>query len=304
MSYGKNTPSEENTPKDASPKEQDAPDRNPSIESHTEQEKEVTQSTSSASPARSEWLRNFWREITNKLRDFWRGIPNKQGLRDVGISVLASIVVGSSLAWAQITDSRTQADTAIRAANTQAATAERLENLRYVRDRAQVATSANLSPHCLTADGTIFTPGTPTTKSSTDKPDPSIPELPFKDFDLKEQNLSGLWLNCANFSGANLEGADLSNAVLIEAKFDGANLRNANLQGAILELAQLGGADLRGADLSNADLSGTPTDLSILETATLHETILPEDNLALTPQQKQRLQDLGATFTKEEDPEP
>ena len=293
MSYGKNTPSEESTPKDASPKEQDAPDRNPSIESHTEQEKEVTQSTSSASPARFEWL-----------RDFWRGIPNKQGLRDVGISVLASIVVGSSLAWAQITDSRTQADTAIRAANTQAVTAERLENLRYVRDRAQVSTSANLSPHCLTADGTIFTPGTPTTKSSTDKPDPSIPELPFKDFDLKEQNLSGLWLNCANFSGANLEGADLSNAVLIEAKFDGANLRNANLQGAILELAQLGGADLRGADLSNADLSGTPTDLSILETATLHETILPEDNLALTPQQKQRLQDLGATFTKEEDPEP
>ena len=61
---------------------------------------------------------------------------------------------------------------------------------------------------------------------------------------------------------------------------------------------------MRGADLSNADLSGTPTDLSILETATLHETILPEDNLALTPQQKQRLQDLGATFTKEEDPEP
>lgn len=269
MGYDKNTPNEENTPKDASPKEQDAPDRNPSIESHTEQEKEVTQSTSSASPARSEWL------------------------RDIGIPFIASTVVGSIFMVTQIWDSNNQADTA-----------ERLENLRYVRDRAQVATSANLSPHCLTADGTIFTPGTPTTKSSTDKPDPSIPELPFKDFDLKEQNLSGLWLNCANFSGANLEGADLSNAVLIEAKFDGANLRNANLQGAILELAQLGGADLRGADLSNADLSGTPTDLSILETATLHETILPEDNLALTPQQKQRLQDLGATFTKEEDPEP
>ncbi|MDV2425672.1 MULTISPECIES: pentapeptide repeat-containing protein [Corynebacterium] len=297
MSYGKNTPSEESTPKDASPKAQDAPDRDPSIEKHTEQEKEVTQSTSSASPARFEWL-----------RDFWRGITNKQWLRDNGISIfvslLSSVVVGGFLTWVQITDSRIQADTAIRAANTQAATAERLENLRYVRDRAQAATSANLSPHCLTADGTIFTPGTPTTKSSTDKPDPSIPELPFKDFDLKEQNLSGLWLNCANFSGANLEGADLSNAVLIKAKFDDANLKNANLQGAILELAQLGGADLRGADLSNADLSGTPTDLSILETATLHETILPEDNLALTPQQKQRLQDLGATFTKEEDPEP
>lgn len=222
MSYGKNTPSEESTPKDASPKEQDALDRDPHREAYrTGKRGHPKHKFCFACPLR----------MAPRLleRD-----PNKQGLRDVGISVLASIVVGSSLAWAQITDSRTQADTAIRAANTQAVTAERLENLRYVRDRAQVSTSANLSPHCLTADGTIFTPGTPTTKSSTDKPDPSIPELPFKDFDLKEQNLSGLWLNCANFSGANLEGADLSNAVLIEAKFDGANLRNANLQGAIL----------------------------------------------------------------------
>lgn len=300
MGYGKNTPSEENTPKDASPKEQDALDRAPSIDNHSGQGKEVAENTSGTSPDHSDGD-PLKPEVESPLKD-------RRWLRDNGIplliSLISSIVVGGSLTWVQITDSRLQADTAIRAANTQAATAERLENLRYVRDRAQVAKPANLSPHCLGTGGSIFVPDTSTTKSSTDKPDPSIPELPFKDFDLKEQNLSGLWLNCANFSGANLEGADLSNAVLIEAKFDGANLRNANLQGANLELAQLGGADLRGADLSNADLSGTPTDLSILETATLHETILPEDNLALTPQQKQRLQDLGATFTKEEDPEP
>lgn len=278
MGSDKNTPSEENTPEDTSPKEHDALDRKSSIENHSEQKKEVAQSTSGA------WFARLKRPSGSR-----GSILKSQWFRNVGVSLfVTALFAGAQLCLA----------------NTQANTAERLENLRYVRDRAQVSTPIDLSPHCLTADGTIFTPGTPTTNSSADDKDHFTPELPFKDFDLKEQNLSGLWLNCANFSGANLEGADLSNAVLIEAKFDGANLRNANLQGAILELAQLGGADLRGADLSNADLSGTPTDLSILETATLHETILPEDNLALTPQQKQRLQDLGATFTKEEDPEP
>lgn len=292
MGSSKNIPSEENTPKDASLREHETLDSQSSTGNHSKQEKEVAQSASGVSPDHSD-------ETPPKPKRE-RCPECRRWFRNVGVPIIVTII----FTLAQIHVSNTQADTANRVSNTQAATAERLENLRYVRDRAQVATSANLSPHCLTADGTIFTPGTPTTKSSTDKPDPSIPELPFKDFDLKEQNLSGLWLNCANFSGANLEGADLSNAVLIEAKFDGANLRNANLQDAILKLAQLGGADLRGADLSNADLSGTPTDLSILETAKLKGATLPEDNLALTPQQKQRLQDLGATFTKEEDPEP
>lgn len=296
MGYGKNSPSEENTPKDTSPKGQDALNKDSSIENHSGRGKEVAESTSGTSPDHSAGA-PLKPEVEPPLKD-------RRWLRDIGIPILASIVVGGSLTFAQIHDSRIQADTAIRVANTQAATAERLENLRYVRDRAQVATPANLSPRCLGTGGSMFTPDTPTTNSSTDKPDPSIPELPFKDFDLKEQNLSGLWLNCANFSGANLEGADLSNAVLIKAKFNGANLKNADLRYANLELAQLGGADLRNADLREANLLGTPTDLSTFENANLQGTILPEDNLALTQQQKQHLQDLGAIFAKKEDTEP
>lgn len=288
MSYTKNTPSEESAPEGISPKKQDALVKDSLTGNHSEQGKEVTESTSSASPDHPDGG-SLKPEVEPPLED-------RRWLYNVGVPILASIVLGASLTGAQIYASRIQADTAIRVANTQAATAERLENLRYVRDRAQVATPDNLSPLCLGTGGSIFTPGTPATNSSADKPDPSIPELPFKDFDLKEQNLSGLWLNCANFSEANLEGADLSNAVLINAKFNGANLKNANLRNANLELAQLGDADLHGADLTGANLLGTPTDLSTFENATLQGTILPEDNLALTQQQKQHLQELGAIF--------
>ncbi|MCG7251856.1 pentapeptide repeat-containing protein [Corynebacterium pseudodiphtheriticum] len=289
MGYGKNTPSEENTPKDASPKEQDALDKDSSIENYSGQGREVAENASGTSPDHSSGD-SPKPEVEPPLKDRqWF----RRWFRDIVIPIIVSIVVGSLLTFAQIYDSKNQADTA-----------ERLENLRYVRDRAQVATPANLSPRCLGTGGSIFTPDTPTTNSSTDKPDPSIPELPFKDFDLKEQNLSGLWLNCANFSGANLEGADLSSAFLIKAKFNGANLKNADLRYANLELAQLGGADLRNADLREANLLGTPTHLSTFENANLQGTLLPEDNLTLTQQQKQRLQDLGAIFAKKEDTEP
>ncbi len=275
MDYGKNTPSEENTPKDASPKEQDALDRNYPIENHSEQGKEVAENTSDTSPDHSDGD-PLKPEVEPPRKE-------RRWILDIGMPIL-TIMVGGALTLAQINDSRIQADTAIRVANTQAATAERLENLRYVRDRSQAKKTIDLSPHCLGTGGFITIPDSTTMNSSTDKTDDEdyfSPELPFKDFDLKGQNLSGLWLNCANFSGANLEGADLSNTYLIEAKLIGANLRNANLQHSQLKLAQLQNADLRGADLSSANLLGTPTDLSILETATLHETILPEDNLLL-----------------------
>ncbi|MDK2584206.1 pentapeptide repeat-containing protein [Corynebacterium yonathiae] len=292
MGSSKNIPSKENAPKDASPREHETLDSQSSTGNHSKQEKEVTQSASGVSPDHSD-------ETPPKPKRE-RCPECRRWFRNVGVPVIVTII----FTLAQIHVSNTQSDTAIRVSNTQADTAERLENLRYVRDRSKP--TMDLSPHCGGTGGFILTPESTTTNSSTDKTDNEdyfTPELPFKDFDLKGQNLSGLWLNCANFSGANLEGADLSNTYLIRAKLNGANLRNANLQHSQLKLAQLQNADLRGADLSSANLLGTPTDLSILETATLHETILPEDNLLLTPQQKQRLQDLGAIFRKEEDAE-
>lgn len=280
MGYGKNTPSDENASKDTSPKEHDALDRKSSIRNHSEQQKEVTQSISGALPDRSDGA---------PLRP--EKEPSPEGRRwfyNIGIPITASLVITGAFAWVQIHVSNTQADTA-----------ERLENLRYVRDRSQHTTTIDLSPQCIGTGGFILTPESTTTDSSTDKTDNKdhfTPELPFKDFDLKEQNLSGLWLNCANFSGANLEGADLSNTYLIGAKLNYANLKNANLQNSVLKQAQLGGADLRGADLSGANLLGTPTDLSTFETANLQGATFPEDNLGLTQQQKERLQELGATF--------
>ncbi|WP_412101189.1 pentapeptide repeat-containing protein [Corynebacterium aurimucosum] len=278
MGSGKNTPSEETAPEDISPKEHNALDRGSSTENHSEQKKDVAQSASGASLACPKCLSGF------------RGLITKsQWLRNVGVSLFVTAL----FAIAQICFANTQADTA-----------ERLENLRYVRDRSQVTTPIDLSPQCLRTGEFIPIPESTTTNSSADNKDHFTPELPFKGFDLKGQNLSGLWLNCANFSEANLEGADLSNTYLIGAKLSGANLRNANLRHSQLQLVRLENADLSGADLSGANLSGTPADLSILETATLYETTLPEDNLGLTQQQKERLQELGATFTKEEDEEP
>ncbi|MDK6814191.1 MULTISPECIES: pentapeptide repeat-containing protein [Corynebacterium] len=278
MGSDKNTPNEENAPEDTSPKEHNALDRKSPIENHSEQEKEVAQSTSGA-----------WFARLKRLSGFRGPILKSQWLRNVGVSLfVTALFAGAQLCLA----------------NNQANTAERLENLRYVRERSQVTTPIDLSPQCLRTGEFILTPESTTTNSSADDKDHFTPELPFKDFDLKGQNLSGLWLNCANFSEANLEGADLSNTYLIGANLSGANLRNANLKHSQLQLARLENADLSGADLSGANLSGTPTDLSILETATLCETTLPEDNLGLTQQQKERLQELGATFTKEEDEEP
>ena len=384
MGSDKNTPNEENAPEDTSPKEHNALDRKSPIENHSEQEKEVAQSTSGA-----------WFARLKRLSGFRGPILKSQWLRNVGVSLfVTALFAGAQLCLAnnqantaerlenlryvrersqvttpidlspqclrtgefiltpESTTTNSSADdkdhftpelpfkdfdlkgqnlsglwlncanfseanlegadfvTALFAgaqlclANNQANTAERLENLRYVRERSQVTTPIDLSPQCLRTGEFILTPESTTTNSSADDKDHFTPELPFKDFDLKGQNLSGLWLNCANFSEANLEGADLSNTYLIGANLSGANLRNANLKHSQLQLARLENADLSGADLSGANLSGTPTDLSILETATLCETTLPEDNLGLTQQQKERLQELGATFTKEEDEEP
>jgi uncharacterized protein YjbI with pentapeptide repeats len=101
--------------------------------------------------------------------------------------------------------------------------AERLENLRFVRERSNKESS----------------------------------ERPYTNMDLVGQNLAKL-----NMANADLENANLSEAFMPGADLSGANLRTANLFGALLGGANLDeadflGADLRGTNLENASLRGT-----------------------------------------------
>jgi uncharacterized protein YjbI with pentapeptide repeats len=90
--------------------------------------------------------------------------------------------------------------------------------------------------------------------------------LDLRDADLSKVYLRGADLLAADFSQAILNGADLSEANVSAADFTGADLVGVNLPGADLRLASLKGADLRSAvlnearlyrtDLSRADLSG------------------------------------------------
>ena len=79
--------------------------------------------------------------------------------------------------------------------------------------------------------------------------------------DLSGADLSRVNLIRANLSGVNLDmadlsGADLSRAILIRADLSGAILYMADLSGAYLNGANLSRANLSAADLSRADLSG------------------------------------------------
>ena len=93
---------------------------------------------------------------------------------------------------------------------------ERQENLRFVRD-----------------------------KSST-----QLVDRPFQKIDLQGQNLNGLKLARADFSGASLENAQLQFTDL-----SGAKLVDADLSGVNLVFAGLYGADLTNANLNDAILA-------------------------------------------------
>jgi len=74
--------------------------------------------------------------------------------------------------------------------------------------------------------------------------------------DLQDAKLSGANLCRAHLSGANLYRANLSQAVLSEADLTGANLSEANLMQADLTAANLSGANLSGAILFQASITG------------------------------------------------
>ena len=172
-------------------------------------------------------------------------------IRDIVVALLIALVVLGGQKW--VDDSRADRDRAIAA--DQNRQAQRLENLRFVRDRSSLGDQ--------------------------DQP------RPFAGLDLAGTNLAGLYLRGADFSAADLEGANLNLTDLAApapqpkpeppgvdtpdapgsfglfrpigspTDFTGANLCGADLTGANLRGANLTRANLSGADLFATDLSET-----------------------------------------------
>lgn len=129
----------------------------------------------------------------------------------VGLVAGAVVSVGTLVLQARIDDQRQAA-------------AERVENLRFVRDRS--------------VDLTLDPDGRPIRNA-------------FQGIDLAGQNLSGLDLSGDNFLEAILTETDLSST-----RFEGSNLARADLSDADLSDAVLAQAVLTGANLAGANLTG------------------------------------------------
>ncbi|MGL5827353.1 MAG: pentapeptide repeat-containing protein [Nocardioides sp.] len=126
--------------------------------------------------------------------------------RDLLIALLAGLTL---LGIQSILDERRERST------------RRLENVRFVRERASPVTT----------------------------------DRPFAGMDLAHQNLRGLFLSGADFRGANLSGADLSGANLIGAKFGNANLQSAKFVGADLSDAKFVNTNLKSTKFVRANLT-------------------------------------------------
>jgi uncharacterized protein YjbI with pentapeptide repeats len=207
-------------------------------------------------------------------------------IRDIVVALLIALLVLLGQKW--VDDSRADRDRAIAA--DQNRQAQRLENLRFVRDRSS--------------------------RGDQDQP------RPFAGLDLAGMNLAGLYLRGADFSAADLEGANLNLTDLAApapgpkpepgpdapgapgslglsfptgspTDFTGANLcstglTGANLQGANLTRANLSGADLRATNLSEtdligADLSGTQLKQELLRGVSYDNSTIWPDGFAPPP---------------------
>jgi len=84
-----------------------------------------------------------------------------------------------------------------------------------------------------------------------------LEQVNLEDANLSGSNLSKANLRFANLINADLSGANLGNANLDHANLCGANISKANLSGANLNYANLSGANLSKINLSNATLTCT-----------------------------------------------
>jgi hypothetical protein len=198
------------------------------------------------------------RGVGRTLRDEWWKRWPEVILRDVAI---AAILGGAFFLAASCSEGR------------RASQAERLENLRFLREVAMRETGATTSPE----------PQSDTTQSGDVATSASEPKpWPFRYLDLQGMALNGLRFPCrdetvlevcflkADFTHANLRGADMRFMDLTGADFTDADLRDAKLEGSVLSGAIMTGADMAGAELRGAcDNAGTmwPEDIG-----------LPDDN--------------------------
>ncbi len=119
-------------------------------------------------------------------------------------------------------------------------------------------------------------------------------------------NFQGADLSIAKFQGANLSSAQLQEAKLFNtqlqganlwaAKLQGANLWAADLQGANLSNGQLQGADLSYAQLQGADLSGAQLQVAVLLKSQLQGAVLSYAQLQGADLSNAQLQ--GAVFNE------
>jgi CRP-like cAMP-binding protein len=70
------------------------------------------------------------------------------------------------------------------------------------------------------------------------------------------QGIKGVDLRNANLTEVFLHNADLSNSIMIRANLTGAKMKEAKLANCKLVMSDFTGADLSGADFSNADFTG------------------------------------------------
>lgn len=138
------------------------------------------------------------------------------------IAAVVAVFVGATTLLGQktIDDNRSEHET--RLSEEQSNRADRLEDLRFVRERASIENAADRA---------------------------------FSNMDLREMNLSGLQLSAADLREAKLNKAELVEATLAEGTLEGADLTGAHLDHAELNSVDIHGAKLNGAILVEADLS-------------------------------------------------
>lgn len=179
-------------------------------------------------------------------------LPRQKGpepawwIKEVLFAALVAVLAGGALFMVQTRADDQRQEQAIEFENQLQQQAERLENLRFIRER-----------------------------SSTDASQPR----PFGRLDLRGQSLSGLQLAGAHFEDSDLEGASLFGTTLTDAWFAFTNLRGTDLSLAVLNGAVLLGADLSGSTLYNSTLVGADLRAAILIGADLSTADLTDANL-------------------------
>lgn len=214
------------------------------------------------SPSPSRWDRFKARSTTVWLH-VWRWEPPWLFREIVIVGLVSAAVVYATTA---VDDRRAETDRTIAAEQNKRA--ERLENLRFVRERSNPDPNT-LRPFAgLDLEGAILT--------GLELPGADLAHANLLETDLARANLTGAMFFNARLTrawlvGANLTGADLGGAIAPAAEFHranltgarlgahlaGANFMKANLRGADFgSYADATDADFRGADLSGADLRG------------------------------------------------